>query len=517
MSSILGVVADTFGVAKPDWPDWAVTTFASLCVACLVLLLADRYDGRVREGATSSGEVSGKLAPSFRKFQVKYLSVYMVVMLADWLQGTNMYTLYQSYGVNVGTLFLTGFSSSAIFGTFLGLFVDKFGRRLGCLAFCVLEIIINTLEHFPSMGLLLAGRVLGGISTSLLFTAFESWMVSEHRRMGFPEAWLASTFSLATVGNGIVAIIAGIMAQVAADRLGEIGPFQAAIALTVIALVLLLFWRENYGGCDDAAVGAAAAAAAEAAHVNGNGAAAAAAPDGGGGAADSGHRHHQSLRSSIAAAYRCIATDARVLLLGLVQSLFEGAMYTFVFMWVPTLMAVAPGGRLPTGLVFSSFMVCVTVGGVLTSVMLRRVGVEAGSAAVFAAAAAAMALPAAAPRSFGAVLGAFLVLETCVGAFYACAGVMRARYLPDAYQGAIMNIFRLPLNVLVVVGTRVTDVAPPRTVFAVIALWFGAAAVLQLRLWAMAAAGAGAGGGGAAAAAPAPVAAAAGGEGKKEL
>ena len=61
-------------------------------------------------------------------------------MLADWLQGTNMYTLYQSYGVDVGTLFLTGFSSAAIFGTFLGLFVDRFGRRNGCIVFCLLEV-----------------------------------------------------------------------------------------------------------------------------------------------------------------------------------------------------------------------------------------------------------------------------------------------------------------------------------------------------------------------------------------
>lgn len=61
-------------------------------------------------------------------------------MLADWLQGTNMYTLYLSYEVDVGMLFLTGFSSAAVFGTFLGLFVDRFGRRNGCIVFCLLEV-----------------------------------------------------------------------------------------------------------------------------------------------------------------------------------------------------------------------------------------------------------------------------------------------------------------------------------------------------------------------------------------
>ncbi len=46
------------------------------------------------------------------------------------------------------------------------------------------KVVINALEHIPDMRLLLLGRVLGGISTSLLFSAFESWMVSEHRKQG---------------------------------------------------------------------------------------------------------------------------------------------------------------------------------------------------------------------------------------------------------------------------------------------------------------------------------------------
>lgn len=46
------------------------------------------------------------------------------------------------------------------------------------------------------------------------------------RFAGFPEDWLKSTFSAATMGNGIMAVLAGVVAQVAADKLGDIGPFQ---------------------------------------------------------------------------------------------------------------------------------------------------------------------------------------------------------------------------------------------------------------------------------------------------
>ena len=45
------------------------------------------------------------------------------------------------------------------------------------------------------------------------------------------------------------------MAQVAADVSGDIGPFQLAIFLTVVTLVLILGWRENYGKPEDSVTG----------------------------------------------------------------------------------------------------------------------------------------------------------------------------------------------------------------------------------------------------------------------
>eukprot|EP01035_Chromulina_nebulosa_P020887 gene20887-27075_t len=245
-------------------------------------------------------------------------------MLADWLQGTNMYTLYASYGVDIGSLFLTGFLSSAVFGTFLGIYVDKCGRKLGCIIFCILEIVINVLEHIPSMPILIFGRILGGLSTSLLFSAFESWMVSEHHKRGFPEHLLSSTFSISSSANGLIAIIAGVLAQFASDKAGDIGPFQLAIGLTFITILFILPWRENYG---------------------------------------SSHDNVKSVLTSILDSLKTITRDPKIIFLGLSQAFFEGGVYSFVFMWVPSLMA-ALDGPLPTGLVFSSLMLAMTIGGI---------------------------------------------------------------------------------------------------------------------------------------------------------
>lgn len=236
----------------------------------------------------------------FYKFRQKYISVYLVIMLADWMQGTHMYTLYLSYGVNISALFLTGFLSGAIFAPFLGSLVDKFGRKRSCVVYCVLEIIINILEHYDNFTILIVGRILGGISTNLLFSAFESWMTTEHRKKGFPEEWLSKTYSVCSIGNGTMAVFAGIVAQVLEDYLGQIGPFQGAVALTTLALLLVLGWEENYGEEQD------------------------------------GDHASSSVTQQFYDGWKTTFSDSRIMRIGLTQALSEGAMYTWVFTVSPT-------------------------------------------------------------------------------------------------------------------------------------------------------------------------------------
>lgn len=419
----------------PDWPQWAIRTFAimaglTLMVGSASAVLSGKEDKENK--AKPSGEDVGR----FRKFQRQFLIVYVIIMTADWLQGTNMYTLYASYNVSISTLFLTGFTSSAIFGTIVGLYVDKWGRKFGCIVYLVIEVVVNVFEHFNNFPLLMVGRVLGGISTSLLFSAFETWMVTEHRKRKFNEEWLADTFSTMSFLNGISAIISGLLAQLLADQLGEIGPFQAAIAMTVLALFFVLFWEENYGADDTTS------------------------QDGGGMA--------------------LIMKNKKVLLVGVVNSIFEGSMYTFVFMWVPTLLSVL-GEFPPTGLVFASLMCCISLGGLLfsPSLLLRKFSAQGVGTMTFLVSAVALSIPVF-RHDLYSVIAAFLVFETCVGIFFPCMGLLRSKVIPDEVQGTVMNIFRVPLNMLVVTGTYLTDYYHFSTVFAIITVWMLVGAGFQM-------------------------------------
>jgi|Transcript_24546 MFS family permease len=431
----------------PDWPPWALNTFIGcVCITLIAAIIQYLLDSRNASASKSDSngqlQIVGDDVPRFRAFQRQYLLVYTIIMTADWFQGTNMYTLYSSYGVNISALFITGFLTGAVMAGPVGIMIDKFGRKRMCIVYLVLEIIINIMEHVNDFWILWLSRILGGITTNILFTGFEAWMNAEHRKRGFPQEWVADTFSKVAVIFGLSAIFAGVLAQFAADAMGEIGPFKCAIGLTALALVFVLGWEENYGGGDE--------------------------------------EKDDKGESMEARAWTLIKTDRKVFLMGSVMALFEGSMYSFVFMWVPTMIA-ALGHFPPTGLVFASLMCCISLGGILSSpsMLSSLAAAEYVGVGCFLVGAAALLVPVFF-SSLIPILGAFLVFEVCVGVWNFCGGVLRARVIPDELTGSVTNMFRVPLNSLVVIGTLLTDYMAARYVFGIITCWMLLAAGAQV-------------------------------------
>lgn len=68
---------------------------------------------------------------------------------------------------------------------------------------------------------------------------------------GFEQQWLPITFSKAIfLGNGLVAIVAGLFGNILVDTLslGPVAPFDAASCFLAIGMAIILSsWTENYG------------------------------------------------------------------------------------------------------------------------------------------------------------------------------------------------------------------------------------------------------------------------------
>ena len=74
--------------------------------------------------------------------------------------------------------------------------LSRYGRKLVCVVYAICYIVAGVTKLFNNFWILACGRFLCGIATSLLFSTFEAWMVSEHTARGFDPALLSDTFGL---------------------------------------------------------------------------------------------------------------------------------------------------------------------------------------------------------------------------------------------------------------------------------------------------------------------------------
>jgi MFS family permease len=369
-----------------------------------------------------------------RALRYRYLAVYALMVAGDWLQGPYVYALYEAYDFaheQIAVLFVAGFCSSMVAGTLVGSLADRFGRKRLSVVYCALYAASCVTKHNSGLGWLLLGRVLGGIATSLLFSVFESWLVGEHGRLGLDDASLGETLSAAVLLNSVVGIVSGAVAQRAADVFpfapvpgheswywgGYTAPFDLAIlALGAGCALMHVLWGDNFGEST---------------------------------AANSGAEFKEALQ--------LVRSDRLVLAVGLASALFEGSMYAFVFMWTPALNGAQGEPSPPYGTIFSAFMVACMLGSQLFDLASARLRLSpqralTGVLLIGAASLAVASLSAAKGSSnkYPAFLG-FIAFEVCVGVYFPAMGTLKSQVVPNSHRAAVYNIFRVPLNLIVLV------------------------------------------------------------------
>jgi MFS family permease len=124
------------------------------------------------------------------------------------------------------------------------------GRKLTCLLFCAAYTATCVCALVPWFPVLFLGRCLGGLSTSILFSVFEAWLVSSSHALNLPSEELSAIFGTATLANGLVAAASGVFSNGLVHLTGHYGaPFAAsALSLIAAASVISKTWGENFGG-----------------------------------------------------------------------------------------------------------------------------------------------------------------------------------------------------------------------------------------------------------------------------
>lgn len=316
-------------------------------------------------------------------------------------------------------------------------------------------MFINWLEQYPILAGLIVSRMIGGITTNLLSSVFETWLDTEYRRRGFDKAKYEIVMRDSVVASNLAAIASGYLAHQLAERLGPVGPFQGAVACTAVAFaVVLAVWTENYGS------------------------------------SQAGPKSTIDYLSEAVAAFR---TDSRVLRVGIIQGLTMGSLQIFVFLWSPALRGLAKSsaegawgldshGEPAYGLIFGAFMAAGVLGGMCAPFVrkavtlllsplanccnetvsvegegeVRPMAVEFLAASCYFVCAGLLLTPCVVSSegmfSFTVLLSALLIYEFMVGVYMPCEGVIRALYIPSDARCSMMTFPRIIVNVAVSLG-----------------------------------------------------------------
>ncbi|KAI4855350.1 DUF791-domain-containing protein [Aureobasidium sp. EXF-8846] len=405
-------------------------TNLAVLAAVSVYLLYRQHQYEKRDSVTDaeSGVKSALGQDAIKRFKRAFFPAYALVCAADWLQGPHIYALYKYHKhlpeTTVAALYASGFVAGALSASFVGQLADKYGRRNACLLYCIVYSTSCFSMLSDDLLILFAGRACGGVSTTLLYSVFETWMIAEYHDQALDAYGLSlgSMFGKMTTLSGVVAIVSGVVGDVLVRSLdSKTSPFMASVICLSLAFVFISKrWNENYG--DNAS---------------------------------SKDKAGEQLDLS------SVLLDPKIISIGLASCFFEGSMYMFVFFWSAALStahtAVNAIEPLPFGVVFSSYMCAMMVGSIVFTLIPPSHDKGHYILKIVLTSACICLLSSVLSESEALVFWAFCLFEVCVGAYFPSMASLKGRLIQDGSRGRIYGILRLPLNLFVIAAHSLAE------------------------------------------------------------
>jgi len=136
-----------------------------------------------------------------------------------------------------------------------------------------------------------------------------------------------------------------------------------------------------------------------------------------------------------------------------------GSMYIFVLQWPPAIKAAIQASQygqiaiVPYGIIFSCFMASCLLGSTVFGALQRKqaLAIEKSTSIMLLLATTAITMATLfGAQSLGLLILSLFAFEFCVGMYFPSIGTLRSKYLPDSHRSVIMNLFGIPLNLIVV-------------------------------------------------------------------
>ncbi|KRZ27928.1 Sodium/hydrogen exchanger 9, partial [Trichinella pseudospiralis] len=372
---------------------------------------------------------SAWISPAFMihrcKFQRIYAFGHLIVLFADSLQAPFVYYLFETYGYNesdIALLYAVGLFTNLIYGLFINYILRKFERRVVCCVCCVLTSGSCFLKASSNYYVLMWSRIFDGIAATMLLAPFQEWYLHEHlNRYDFPKEWVAITFRYVFVRSIILSIIAGYVAQFT-EKVFEttVFPFLLCVPILSVALIWIFCkWTPNRQEM----------------------------------------RSGSHLWNDLTRAKRILLRRPNAFIVCIIQSLYEGSFYLFIFMWTPIFIQLNPDPNYSPS--FGNIYACFMASTLLGTILYRRLSIHLSISNLLSIATACSL----AGMGFSVLVGypgetsgfkyKILLLTLClyqtgVGLYFPVMQRQQKDVLPAEARPVLLALFRVPLNIIAI-------------------------------------------------------------------
>ena len=403
-----------------------ITICAILLIIELFTILAKEYksdsyqDNNISMNRTLQNNMSypSLIIINKNKLKTDYLLAYLLARAAMWAKAPYIYTLFMSVHkfsfVEIGRLYLVDAVSALIFGPITGQLADKYGRKKFC-RFYNYSVLINIILRLLGDRLTAyLAQIVTGFGSGLINTTFEAWVVSESDRefMGYSkeaERFRRKLFVKANLYDEIISILILIICAVVYSYLGIYAPFVISFTFSLLSLLVIAKnWKEN------------------------------------------ALSKSETIMAQMKGALREF-TKCEVLGIGLIEGIVMACLNMFLFSWTPILKQSTSGGMNP-GFIFTSMVLTMIVGTKICKLLIVYLYCDyfiSITGCLF-------------------FQGIFLILTYYKDSFlerliFLCAfdgligfynpvnSVLKSKILVEKYRALLMNLFRVPLNIYVII------------------------------------------------------------------
>ncbi|KAJ3302835.1 hypothetical protein HDV03_004524 [Kappamyces sp. JEL0829] len=352
-----------------------------------------------------------KLSPLEKSF----FFAFGLIAFADWIQLVYFYSLYASYRFDSrdqARLFGVGLLSGSVAAPLAGKFMLKKGTKAGCVLCCGAFVLSSLLSLSGNLELCMVGKIIGGVSQSLLYSSFETYFVYSLSASNQEKGMLPDCLTKLHLFQGVVATMAGVSASLGVSFLGYSIPVVVSIVCATGGARYIHTRWENIPVAEI---------------------------------------HLKSLVGW--SAFREFAQNPSNLAVLIVQVGMESSVATITLLWSPVSYLVSTDGKPPYGVMFSTLMMTSLFGCLLYSRLRHR---HSNAEILFAGAGIALiALWSITTICLHCIqvewmfFAALNLYALSCGLYFPAMSNLKAYLYPDKYRAAMMSAVRVPLNIMI--------------------------------------------------------------------